>query len=217
MLADINVFRPVYGHRGHAGTFGGHVPAGPGGRRGHIPIGMSPCPPSPSNLVEADREKRCQTCKTAKPLNGFPLHAGSHDGHRIHCRACLISGRYQPTPETPAQRKRRAERQGRRSWQRSHGQALREYGDRNPLKTAAVRALQTAVNCGRLQRGTRCQAAGCSSEKSIEGHHWSYAPEHHLAVLWVCAAHHRQGHARGFIVPAAGIPVHYGIIPGMEC
>lgn len=157
--------------------------------------------------------KRCKTCKALKSLSGFPLHAGSFDGHRIRCRECLANGRYQPKSETPAQRARRVERQDRASWRRSHGQALRKYGEHNPKKIAATRALTAAVNGGRMERGTHCQAAGCASQKSIEGHHWSYAPEYHLSVLWVCAAHHRQGHARGFIVPAAGIPAYFGTIP----
>ena len=160
--------------------------------------------------------KVCATCRATKPLGGFLAHRGSKDGHRIHCRECLTSGRYQPTPETSSQRKRRMERQGRLSWQRSHWRAIRRYEDGNPMKAAAVRALTTAVNGGRMQRGAHCQVAGCPSRKSIEGHHWSYAPEHHLDVLWCCATHHRQGHARGFIVPAAGIPARYGTIPDME-
>lgn len=159
--------------------------------------------------------KVCATCKVLKSLDAFPLHRGSNDGYRIHCRDCLISGRYQPKPETPAQRRLRAKRQGSSAWQQSHAQALRRYGTRNPLQAAAMRALHEAVNAGRVHRAERCQVAGCRSRKAIEGHHWSYLPEHRLDVLWCCAAHHRQGHARGFITPARGIPARYGWIPGI--
>lgn len=159
------------------------------------------------------RCKACKTCKVSKPLAGFSTHHGSKDGHRVHCRECLLTGRYRPTPETPAQRKRRSERQSRPSWQRSHARALRKYNNRNPVKIAALRALNAAINGGRLQKASRCQVADCNSEKAIEAHHWSYEPEHWLDVLWCCAAHHRQGHAQGFIIPAQGIPAHYGTIP----
>ena len=162
---------------------------------------------SPSARRASMPAKACKTCKVTKPISDFPPHRGSKGGHRVHCRDCLITGRYQPTPETPAQRKHCAERQGRRSWQHSHGQALRKYGDHNPLKTAAVRALATAVTCGRLKRGTHCQVAGCCSQKSIKGHHWPYSLVHQQDVLWCCAAHHRQGHARSYITPDAGIPL----------
>ena len=77
-------------------------------------------------------------------------------------------------------------------------------------------ALQAAIQRGRVKKSDCCQAAGCSSQAFIEAHHWSYEREHWRDVLWVCAAHHRQGHARGRIEPAAGIPSHLGIVPELQ-
>jgi hypothetical protein len=69
------------------------------------------------------------------------------------------------------------------------------------------------VKRGSLVKARRCQVRGCSSDRFLEAHHWSYAPQHWLDVLWCCAAHHRRGHAQGFILPAVGILVRYGTIP----
>jgi hypothetical protein len=117
--------------------------------------------------------------------------------------------------EPPEVRARRAERERKPKWQRSHRKALARYAERNPTATKAQRALKAAVKAGRVAKAERCRVRGCQSRKCIEAHHWSYAPEHWLDVLWCCAAHHRQGHARGFIIPAEGIPVRYGTIPGI--
>jgi hypothetical protein len=155
----------------------------------------------------------CRTCREVKPLSGFLQHNGARDGHRLHCRDCLLTGRYQPYIEGPEERARRRARESQPKWQQSHRIALARQAERYPAKQQATRALQAAVKSGRIKKAEHCQVEGCSSSLFLEGHHWSYAPEHWLEVMWVCAAHHRRGHAQGFIVPAAGIPQHYGTIP----
>lgn len=157
--------------------------------------------------------KPCQTCKTAKPLAEFAPHNASRDGRRAQCKECLLIGRYQPYIEGPEQRARRATRERRPEWRRVHRRAVARYAERYPLATQAGRALQRAVRSGRVTKAEHCQVEGCTSRLALEGHHWSYATEHWLDVLWCCAAHHRQGHAQGFMVAAAGIPAHYGTIP----
>lgn len=161
------------------------------------------------------RHKTCQTCKTYQPLAAFPRHRGSRDGHRVHCRDCLLSGRYQPKPETPAQSARRKVRQSTPKSRRSHAAALQRWAEREPLQVLAKKEVNKAVLTRRLIKSQRCQAEGCSSTKNIEAHHHSYQPEHWFDVLWCCAPCHRRGHARGNIVPAADIPRHYGQIPGL--
>jgi hypothetical protein len=153
--------------------------------------------------------KRCRTCRTPRPLSDFAPHNHSRDGRRAHCQECLLTGRYQPYIEGPEERARRAKRERRPQWRQVHGR----YAERYPLATQAGRALQQTVRSGRVAKAEHCQVEGCASRLAIEGHHWSYAPEHWLDVLWCCAAHQRQGHAQGIIVPAAGIPPHYGQIP----
>lgn len=161
------------------------------------------------------RAKVCKTCSERKPLEAFPTHRMSRDGRRATCSGCLLSGRYEPRVETPAQRARRKARQSQPRWQASHADALRRLAAQEPIKAQAMKAARKALRSGIIQNPGRCQAAECSSAKHIEMHHWSYAPEHWTDVLFVCASDHRQGHARGYIVPAAGIPRRYGQIPGV--
>lgn len=160
-------------------------------------------------------QKLCKACKNSKRLADFPRHYGSRDGRRRVCRDCLLAGAYQPRIEPPGQRARRAVRERKPKWQRSHRRALARYVQRNPLAVAASRALKAAVSAARVTKAEHCQVHGCTSRKCLEAHHWCYARQNWLEVLWCCAAHHRQGHARGFIIPAEGIPSHYGTIPEM--
>jgi hypothetical protein len=157
--------------------------------------------------------KKCRTCKEHRLLSEFPRHNGSRDGRRKTCKACLLAGRYQPYVEPPEVRARRAERERKPKWRRSHRRALARYAERNPAATRAQRILKAAVKAGRVPKAERCQVKGCMSRKFLEAHHHSY--EKPLEILWCCAAHHRQGHAQGFIVPADEIPAHYGRIPDM--
>jgi hypothetical protein len=159
----------------------------------------------------AGAEKRCRTCKERKALLTFPRHNCSRDGRRNQCRDCLLTGRYRPYVEPPELRERRARRERKPKWRRSHRAAL----VRNPASTKAKRVLTAALKAGRIAKPSHCQVRGCTSLKYLEAHHWSYAPEHRLDLLWCWAAHHRQGHAQGFIVPADGIAAHYGTIPEM--
>lgn len=167
----------------------------------------------PPLALLAPATKRCKTCKERKTLHDFARHNGARDGRRRTCRECLLAGRYQPYIETPHVRARRAKRESKPKWQRSHRKALARHAERFPIVVQAAKAVRAAVRAGLLVKAKRCQVKGCKSRKCIEAHHWSYAPEHRLDVLWCCAAHHRQGHAQGFILPADGIASHYGIIP----
>lgn len=175
--------------------------------------GLRMAPAQTSAQSPASMFKRCGTCKQTRSPLEFPRHNGAKDGRRNSCRACLLSGRYQPYIEPPSVRALRKARESKPKWQRSHRKALQRHAERNPVQAAAQRALKAAVRAGRIDRAETCQVAGCSSRLHIEAHHHDYARP--LEVLWCCAAHHRQGHAQGFITPADGIPSHYGAIPEM--
>jgi hypothetical protein len=161
-------------------------------------------------------DKRCDTCRETKSTTEFPTHRGSRDGHRTTCSGCLLSGQYQPYIESPEQRALRKRRQSKPKWQGSHREALKRYARREALRVQALKALRAAVASKRVVPAPRCQVKGCNSSRFIEAHHHSYDPASWLSVLWCCAAHHRQGHARGFIIPAPGVPAHYGLIPGLD-
>ena len=183
---------------------------------GNMTIGMTSAPSAFTGFLPlAIAAKRCGTCKEHRPLTVLPRHNGTRDGRRRHCRDCLLSGRYRPYVEPPEARARRKVRESKPKWRRSHRKALARHAERNPAAAKAMRASQAAVQAGRVRKADHRQARDCTSRKCLEAHHWSYAPEHWHDVLWCCAAHHRQGHAQGVIVPAAGIPIHYGTIPEM--
>lgn len=157
--------------------------------------------------------KRCITCKTEKPIDDFPQHNGSRDGRRRTCRECMVTGRYKPFVEPPEVRAKRKARESQPHWQAIHRAALARYAQRYPVAQQAMRKVGIALKTGKLVKAAKCQVKGCTSSKFIEAHHWSYHPDRWLDVLWCCAAHHRQGHGQGFIVPKPHLPAHRGRIP----
>jgi hypothetical protein len=163
----------------------------------------------------AGAEKHGRTCKERKALLTFPRHNGSRDGRRNQCRDCLLTGRYRPYVEPPELRNRRARRERKPKWRRSHRAALARYEERNPAATKAKRVFTAALKADRIAKPSHCPVRGCTSAKCLEAHHWNYAPEYRLELLWCCAAHHGQGHAQGLTIPADGISAHYGTIPEM--
>jgi hypothetical protein len=163
--------------------------------------------------LPSSHDKRCAGCRKRFPLERFPRHGNSRDGRRRHCRACLLAGRHQPRADTPALRAAREARQARAAWISSHRRATARHVERHPEQAAAGKALRAAVKRGEVAKADRCQARGCSSSKSIEAHHHNY--QRPLEILWLCAACHRRGHARGYILPAEGLPAHLGTIPEM--
>lgn len=168
-------------------------------------------PASVPSRREAPSSKRCGTCREDKLLGEFAPHNGSRDGARNHCRECCATGRRPIKPETPAQKARRKERQSRPEWQRSHAEALKLHAKRFPKAARATSIATAAYHAGMLFKPPHCQAAGCQSEGRLEKHHHDY--DRPLSVLWVCPAHHRQGHSRGFIEVAPGIDPAFGRIP----
>ena len=65
----------------------------------------------------------------------------------------------------------------------------------NPDKSKARQSVSNAVRDGRLFKPTSCEHCG-TSEKKIQGHHWSYLPEHWLDVIWLCTSCHGKEHKR---------------------
>lgn len=168
--------------------------------------------PAPAPAIhKAPSSKRCKTCREDKHLGEFAPHNGSRDGVRNHCRECCATGRRTIKPETPAQKVRRKERQSRPEWQRSHAEALKLHAERFPKAARATRIAFAAARAGMLTPPEHCQARGCQVPSRLERHHFDY--DQPLSVLWVCPAHHRQGHSRGFIEVAPGIEPAFGHIP----
>ena len=71
----------------------------------------------------------------------------------------------------------------------------REWSDRNHKKRKAQTALSNAKRDGKIKPLPYCEHCG-SSDKKIQGHHWSYEPEHWLEVIWLCTTCHGKEHKR---------------------
>lgn len=71
----------------------------------------------------------------------------------------------------------------------------RAWAERNQEKRKAQHAISNALRDGDLVRSTSCEHCG-TSEKKIQGHHWSYLPEHWLDVIWLCTSCHGKEHKR---------------------
>ena len=67
--------------------------------------------------------------------------------------------------------------------------------DNNQHKRKAQIAVGNALRDGKLDKPTCCEHCG-TSEKKIQGHHWSYEPEHWLDVIWLCTSCHGKEHKR---------------------
>lgn len=65
----------------------------------------------------------------------------------------------------------------------------------NPDKYKARDALTIARRNGTLVTPDDCEHCGVSGVR-IEGHHWSYLPEHWLDVIWLCTSCHGKEHKR---------------------
>lgn len=69
-----------------------------------------------------------------------------------------------------------------------------KWANRHPEKRKAQWTLSNAVRDGKILKPDCC--SHCSSKKRIQGHHWSYLPEHQLDVIWLCATCHGAEHRR---------------------
>jgi hypothetical protein len=65
--------------------------------------------------------------------------------------------------------------------------AKRRYTERNPVKRAAVNAVNNAIRDGRLTRQP-CEVCGAKAQ----AHHDDYSKP--LDVRWLCATHHAEWH-----------------------
>lgn len=160
--------------------------------------------------VQDGTDRRCTQCGELKPAAAFAPRADRPSGRMSYCKACKaqrVRVRYQGNhPTARAQMRSRVnnseyERSDRRKesyriYRQSHPEvtirAVNKYRFNNPEKVAAHKAVTSAVKRGHLLREP-CRE--CGNERS-EGHHYlGYAPEHHLDVLWLCRAHHREAHS----------------------
>ncbi len=67
--------------------------------------------------------------------------------------------------------------------------------ERNLHKRKAQHTLSNAVRDSKVIKPTSCEHCS-TSEKKIQGHHWSYLEEHWLDVIWLCTGCHGKEHKR---------------------
>jgi hypothetical protein len=64
-----------------------------------------------------------------------------------------------------------------------------------PEKYMANTAFSNAIKKGKIVRNETCEI--CDKKCKTEGHHWSYAEQNQLNVIWVCIKCHKNIHAIG--------------------
>lgn len=123
--------------------------------------------------------KICITCKQSKPLSEYHKHCTNKDGHQAICKACTaIYHKYC--------------RQDKKL-KLSYNARYKQYALRHPERIKAKNAVTHAIRDHRLQSPNTLHCMDCFGQ-ATEYHHPSYAPEHRLDVIPVCAECHRQIH-----------------------
>jgi len=135
--------------------------------------------------------KVCSACRLVKSLTEFYTERCRKDGLSYVCKSCasLKAKRYYATDQgrktLAAYRRSDKGRQVRRL-------CVEKYYEENPLARVAHKALNHAVEAGRIVKPTSCEACQKSDAAHIHGHHEDYNKP--LDVRWVCPACHRKIH-----------------------
>lgn len=158
--------------------------------------------------------KRCFKCGIEKELTEFYKHPAMADGTVNKCKECnkkdVVENRLDKLEyykEFDRNRKNYQERNIKQSKRVRENYATdpevrkkslertRKNRTDNPEKYKARGAVTNAVRLGNLVKPNCCEHCG-TSEKKIQGHHWSYLPEHWLDVIWLCTSCHGKEHKR---------------------
>lgn len=138
--------------------------------------------------------KTCKECGRTLPVSEFNKRRGNKDGLQDRCRDCFSrynKMRYAANREKTkeAVRKYREENPG------NCLETRLKACKKNPTRTNANRAIDTAIKAGVIERPHICSGCGCSdSEHRIEAHHYDYSKP--LDVIWLCTPCHRSMDAR---------------------
>lgn len=158
--------------------------------------------------------KKCFKCGAEKPLSEFYKHPKMADGHVNKCKECnkrdVRENRankldyykeYDRNRPNHEDRVRKASERVRELYHSdenfkqnvlAHG---KKWLEQNQHKRKAHYAVGNALRDGKLFKPDICEHCG-TSERKIQGHHWSYEPEHWLDVIWLCTACHGEEHRR---------------------
>ena len=158
--------------------------------------------------------KRCKDCLITQPLSEYYKHKQMADGHLNKCKSC-VKGRVSSHRDNNLERiqeydRNRPNKEERVAKVRDKYFETKEtdpvlfkernnsrsinYREKNPEKYKATNAVNSAIKYGRLVKSLSCARCECSD--GLQGHHWSYLPEHHLDVEWLCVSCHSEEHVR---------------------
>ena len=158
--------------------------------------------------------KKCFKCGVAKELTEFYKHPNMPDGTVNKCKECnkkdVRDNRfdkkeyYDHYDRNRPNFDERIKKQSERVTELYHSDPeFRErqlsyknnYLSKNPHKRKASQTVNNALRDGRLEKPNCCEHCG-TSEKKIQGHHWSYLEENWLDVIWLCTTCHGLEHRR---------------------
>jgi len=132
--------------------------------------------------------KKCFKCEKLKELNEFYRHTRMGDGRLNKCKECA---------KKDTRKNRVANIEHYRAYDRARGnrqdqQYVTDYRAKFPKKYKAHSMVSNAVRSGKIVKPSECSE--CCQPGHIEAHHDDY--EKPLEVRWLCAACHKQWHAK---------------------
>lgn len=165
--------------------------------------------------------KTCKHCNQCKPFDQFYRASNTKDGYRGRCKPCYdeqvkswtranpdkcsaYSAAYQKRNPDVARKHaagvylnhREKRLANSKQWRDRNKERLaaydRERRKKYPEREQARQAVRYALKRGELVKPSHCER--CGSDRYVEAHHWSYAPEHRLDVEWICRSCHHQDH-----------------------
>lgn len=158
--------------------------------------------------------KTCKSCNLTKAKDEFYAHPKALDGKDSSCKHCRKAKVYanrmskleyykEYDRNRPNKEERNEQTKLRVNQLYAEDTEFREkiqatktaWSERNPHKRKAQYALSNAVRDSKIIKPTSCEHCG-TSEKKIQGHHWSYLEEHWLDVIWLCTGCHGKEHKR---------------------
>lgn len=158
--------------------------------------------------------KKCYRCNSEKELVEFYKHPANADGRSNRCKECTKKDvkenrkdkqahydNYDRNRSNSIERKNKtvqlakAKYASDEEFRRKRLDFSKEDRVNNMNKYKARDALTIARRNGTLTTAENCEHCGISDVR-IEGHHWSYLPEHWLDVIWLCTSCHGKEHRR---------------------
>jgi hypothetical protein len=130
-------------------------------------------------------QKTCFKCGTEKPVTEYYKHKQMADGHLNKCKACTKTD-VKAHRQDPRYRAKVLAYDRARGSRQSPGY-IREWRRKNPDKYRAHMLVATNLKSPGV-------CSECDSTYHIEAHHDDYSKP--LDVRWLCAACHKQHHAK---------------------